>query len=75
MIETIKSFVGEHGAGILAILGAIYVLATAIAAVTPTTKDDAILAKIREWLLRFGMDLSKHQPADKPADTPSAKDE
>lgn len=40
---------------VLAIIGATVTLATLITAATPTTKDDAILAKIVKLLSIFGL--------------------
>lgn len=45
----------EHWKDILAIIGATVTLATLITAATPTTKDDAILAKIVKLLSIFGI--------------------
>lgn len=51
MIEWIQA----HWKDILAIIGATVTLATLITAATPTTKDDAILAKIVKLLSIFGL--------------------
>lgn len=44
---------------ILQILGGIYVIATLIATLTPTGKDDTILAKIGNFFDRIGIQLKK----------------
>ena len=48
-------WITEHWNDILAIIGATVTLATLITAATPTTKDDAILAKIVKLLSIFGL--------------------
>lgn len=48
-------WITEHWKDISAIIGATVTLATLITAATPTTKDDAILAKIVKWLSVFGL--------------------
>lgn len=45
----------EHWKDILAIIGAAVTLATLITAITPTQKDDAILAKIIKILSAIGL--------------------
>ena len=45
----------QHWKDILAIIGATVTLATLITAATPTTKDDAILAKIIKILSAIGL--------------------
>ncbi len=45
MTEIINWF-GENGQGVLAVIGAAVTLATAIVKLTPTPKDDAVLAKV-----------------------------
>ena len=47
----------ENWTNILAILGAVYALATAVALVTPTGKDDAFLDKIGKWADRIGLQI------------------
>lgn len=42
---------------VLSILGAIYVLATAVAAVTPSDKDDTVLDKIGAFADRVGFKI------------------
>ena len=51
MIDWIQA----HWKDILAIIGSTVTLATLITAATPTTKDDAILAKIVKLLSIFGL--------------------
>lgn len=48
-------WITSHWKDILEIIGATVTLATLITAATPTTKDDAILAKIVKWLSVFGL--------------------
>jgi Na+-transporting NADH:ubiquinone oxidoreductase subunit NqrC len=45
----------EHWKDILAIIGAAVSLATLIVAITPTQKDDALLAKIIKILAAIGL--------------------
>lgn len=45
----------QHWKDILAIIGAAVTLATLITAITPTQKDDAILAKIIKILSAIGL--------------------
>lgn len=45
----------QHWNDILAIIGAAVTLATLITAITPTQKDDAILAKIIKILSAIGL--------------------
>lgn len=49
------AWITEHWKDILAIIGAIVSLATLITAITPTPKDDAILAKIIKILAALGL--------------------
>ncbi len=42
---------------ILAILGALYALVTAIAVVTPTDKDDTFLEKVGKWADKIGFKI------------------
>jgi len=42
---------------LLAILGAIYGVATMVAAVTPSDKDDAFLEKLGAWADKIGFKL------------------
>lgn len=48
-------WIQAHWNDILAIIGATVTLATLITAATPSTKDDAILAKIVKLLSIFGL--------------------
>ena len=45
----------EHYKDILAVIGAAVSLATLIVALTPTQKDDAVLAKVIKFLSAFGL--------------------
>lgn len=47
----------ENWTNILAVLGAIYTTATAIAALTPSDKDNTVLEKIGKWADRVGLNL------------------
>ena len=49
------SWITEHWKDILAIIGAAVSLATLITAITPSQKDDAILAKIIKILSAIGL--------------------
>ena len=62
-ITAIVEFVTSNGPSILAAIGAVYVAATAVAALTPTKADDEFLGKLKGWLLRVGLDFSK-KPKD-----------
>lgn len=48
-------WITQHWKDILAIIGATVTLATLITAITPTQKDDAILAKIIKILSALGL--------------------
>lgn len=48
-------YIIQHWKDILAIIGAAVTLATLITAITPTQKDDAILAKIIKILSAIGL--------------------
>lgn len=50
-------FIQEHWKDILGAVGAFYAFATIVAALTPTDKDDSILAKIGALADRFGLKL------------------
>jgi hypothetical protein len=63
-ITAIISFVTENGGQILAAIGALYLAATAVAAITPTKADDEFLGKAKGWLLRIGLDFSKKPPKE-----------
>mgnify|MGYP003110377646 CR=1 FL=1 len=52
MIEALTS--NETVAAVTSILGALYALATAIAAVTPSDKDNTFLEKVGKWADRIG---------------------
>ncbi len=45
----------EHYKDVLEIIGAVVSLATLIVALTPTQKDDAVLAKVIKFLSAFGL--------------------
>lgn len=45
----------EHIKDVLEIIGAVVSLATLIVALTPTQKDDAVLAKVIKFLSVFGL--------------------
>lgn len=53
----IIQYVQTNWESILAALGAFYAFATAVAAVTPTTKDDDLLSKIGRVADRLGLKL------------------
>ncbi len=52
-MENIVHWINAHWADILAIYGAAVALATIIVKITPSQKDDAILAKIVKFLNWF----------------------
>ena len=58
MSETIK-FVTENYTEILAAAGALVTAATLITALTPTPKDDAVVAKVRKVLEFVSLRLGK----------------
>ncbi len=51
------TWIVNHWDEVLIILGAIYGVATLIAALTPTPKDDSFLSKLAEWANKFGITL------------------
>ncbi len=48
-------FISSNYEGILAVVGAVVTLASAIVALTPSTKDDAIVGKIIEFISKFSV--------------------
>lgn len=55
----IIQWITENFETVLAILGAVYALATLIASLTPTGKDDTVLEKIGAFADRIGLQLKK----------------
>lgn len=51
------NWITQHYDEVLQALGAVYVAATLIAALTPSDKDDTILRKIGTWADRLGIKL------------------
>ena len=49
------AWITEHWKDILAIIGAVVSLATLITSITPSQKDDAVLAKIIKILSALGL--------------------
>ena len=49
------NWIVEHFKDVLEVIGAVVSLATLIVALTPTQKDDAILAKVIKFLSVFGL--------------------
>ena len=49
------TWITEHWKDILAIIGAVVSLATLITAITPSQKDDAVLARIIKILSALGL--------------------
>lgn len=45
----------QNGEKVLEIIGAVVTLATLITAITPTPKDDTVLAKVKKVLAIFGL--------------------
>lgn len=52
---TVLNFIAEHYDEILAIIGGIVSIATIITRLTPSTRDDEILAKIVNILSKFSI--------------------
>lgn len=50
MFNDVVTFVTTNSTGILAVLAAAHVLAVAIVNLTPTPKDDEIVAKVYGWV-------------------------
>jgi hypothetical protein len=48
-------FIQQNYDGILAIIGAVVTLASAIVAITPSTRDDAIVGKLVEFISKFSV--------------------
>jgi len=57
MSDIIVRLLGDNANNILAIVGAVYALATAIALLTPTGKDDTWIQKIGGWADRIGLNI------------------
>ena len=51
------NWITENYVTLLAILGSIYGLATLVAAVTPSDKDNNFLEKVGKWADRIGLNL------------------
>jgi len=51
------NWITENYQTILQILGAVYTVATLIAVLTPSDKDDTFLAKVGKWADRVGFNL------------------
>jgi hypothetical protein len=54
----IVTYVVAHATDILAIIGGLHIAAVAIVKLTPTPKDDAILAKVLPVIEKFASFLS-----------------
>ncbi len=50
-------WITENWANVLTALGAVYAAATAVAAVTPTDKDNTFLDKVGKWADRIGLKI------------------
>ena len=55
--ENDMSWITAHWQDLLAILGGIYAVATAIALITPTDKDNTLLDKIGKWADKIGLKI------------------
>lgn len=54
----IVNWVVENATTVLAIVGAVQVIAVAVVKLTPTPKDDAFLAKVLPWVEKLAGYLS-----------------
>jgi hypothetical protein len=54
-IQTIIKFAQEHGTELLAAWGALVAFATVVVKLTPTTKDDDLLAKVVKFFDNFSV--------------------
>ena len=55
MIESLMQ--NETVAQVLVVLGAIYAVATAVAAITPSDKDNSLVEKVGKWADKIGLNL------------------
>jgi hypothetical protein len=60
----ILNYIYSHATEIVAIIGGFHILAVAIVKLTPTPKDDAILAKVLPVIEKFASFLSVKAKAD-----------
>ena len=51
------NWITENYDTVLQILGAVYLVATLVATLTPTDKDNTFLAKVGKWADRIGLKL------------------
>ena len=51
------NWISENYINVLATLGAVYTAASAVAALTPTTKDDDFISKVGRFFDRIGLNL------------------
>lgn len=51
------NWITENWDLVLQALGAIYIAATAVAAITPTDKDNTFLEKVGKWADKIGLNL------------------
>jgi hypothetical protein len=49
------NWISENYDNILAVIGAVVTLASTIVALTPSTKDDAVVGKIVEFIAKFSV--------------------
>ena len=65
------------GAKIILVISVAYFIANVISKMTPTTKDDEVLAAIRDAIVKLGIDPDKQPvlpaPAPKPEEVPGAE--
>jgi hypothetical protein len=60
----IVTYLVNHATDIVAIVGGFHILAVAVVKLTPTPKDDAILAKVLPVIEKFASFLSVKAKAD-----------
>lgn len=72
LLNIIISWVSNHWADILAVWGALVLLANTIVKITPTPKDDALLAKVLKFVDWFATVYPK-KPANPAAPTKPAE--
>ena len=56
-MEQYITWIQENSESMLAVLGAFYMLATAIAAITPSDKDNTFLDKVGAFFDRVGLKI------------------
>ena len=59
-------YLTQHWDEILLVITSLIALASAIAAITPTPKDDAVLKAIRAVVDKLALNVKNAEPKDKP---------